>query len=97
MVAERDDVGPGGEDCVGLLRRHADDVGVFAVDDGEINVFLLLKRAQSLSQERQAGRAHNVAHGQNAQDHNSPTNNIVADAVRTVSDVTDTIRDTMGW
>ena len=24
-------------------------------------------------------------------------NNIVADAVRTVSDVTDTIRDTMGW
>ena len=25
------------------------------------------------------------------------TNNIVADAVRTVSDVTDTIRDTMGW
>ena len=23
--------------------------------------------------------------------------NIVADAVRTVSDVTDTIRDTMGW
>ena len=25
------------------------------------------------------------------------TNNIVADAVRTVSAVTDTIRDTMGW
>ena len=25
------------------------------------------------------------------------TNGIVADAVRTVSDVTDTIRDTMGW
>ena len=25
------------------------------------------------------------------------TNNIVADAGRTVSDVTDTIRDTMGW
>ena len=24
-------------------------------------------------------------------------NGIVADAVRTVSDVTDTIRDTMGW
>ena len=76
VVAERDDVGPGGEDGVGLLRRHADDVGVLAVDDGEINVFLLLKRAQALSQKRQAGRTHNVAHGQNTQDHADPSHAI---------------------
>lgn len=55
VVAERDHIGPGGEDRVGLLRRHADDVGVFAVDDGEINVFLLPERAQALGQKRQAG------------------------------------------
>ena len=72
MVAERDDDRTGGEDCVRLLGRDADDVGVFAVDDREINVLLLLEGTQVLAQKCKAGRAHNVAHGQNAQDHTCP-------------------------
>ena len=72
VVAERDDVRTGGEDRIRLLGRDADDVGVFAVDDREINVFLLLEGTQVLAQKCKAGRAHNVAHGQNTQDHICP-------------------------
>ena len=37
VVAERDDVGPGGEQLVGVLRRDADAArGVLAVDDDEV-------------------------------------------------------------
>lgn len=43
------------------------------------------------------GMAVGAAAGLMMQPQKKRANGIVADAVRTVSDVTDTIRDTMGW
>ena len=43
------------------------------------------------------GMAVGAAAGLMIQPQKKHANGIVADAVRTVSDVTDTIRDTMGW
>lgn len=43
------------------------------------------------------GMAVGAAAGLMMQPQKKHANGIVADAVRTVSDVTDTIRDTMGW
>ncbi len=62
VVAERDDVGPGGEDRVGLLRRHADDVGVFAVDDDKNQAQAPCADGAFSLQPR---LAHNVADGKN--------------------------------
>ena len=76
VVAERDDVRAGSKDRIRLLGRDADDVGVFTVDDREIDVLPLLEGAQVLAQKCKAGRTHNVAHGQNTQDHADPSHAI---------------------
>ena len=50
VIAERDHVGPGAEDEIGLLRRDADDIGVFAVDHRKGNVILLFEGLEPLFQ-----------------------------------------------
>ena len=65
VVAKRDDVRPGAEQCVCLLGRDADDVGVLPVDDGEADAVLCLEVLQALFQKLKAGFAADVADGQN--------------------------------
>ena len=69
MVAERDDVGPGVEDQVGLAWEDADAVGIFAVDDAEIDLIELFQAAQVAAEIRKAGQTHHVADGQNSKFH----------------------------
>ena len=69
VVAERDDVGPGVEDQVGLARKNPHAIGIFAVDDAEIDFIKLFQAAQVAAEIRKAGQTHHVADGQNSKFH----------------------------
>ena len=68
MVAERDDVGAGGEELVGELRRDPDAVGdVLAVDDREVGVVPLAQRREVLLHGAAAGGAEDVCEEEDVQ------------------------------
>jgi hypothetical protein len=61
VIAERDDVGTGGEDPLGELRREPAAVGgVLAVDDAEGGAELLAQARQALLDRSAPGRAEDV-------------------------------------
>ena len=68
VVAERHDVGAGGEELVGELRRDPDSVGdVLAVDDREVGVVALPQRRQVLLHGAAAGGADDVGEEEDVQ------------------------------
>ena len=69
VVAERDDVGPSVEDQVSMARKNPHAIGVFAVDDAEIDLIELFQAAQVAAEIRKAGQTHHVADGQNSKFH----------------------------
>ena len=69
VVAERDDVRAGGEHRLGVLARQSDHLGVFAVDDGEVNAVERLRGAQVLCEVPHAALTDHVADGENAIEH----------------------------
>ena len=56
VVAQRDDVRPGGKNRLGLLRRDADERGVLAVDDAEIDLALPQQLRQTIGEYQQAAK-----------------------------------------
>ena len=69
VVSERDHVRTRVKDRVRLLRRDADDIGVFPVDHAEIGAVEPLDSAQLLLQKPKTRRAHHVAHCQHTKFH----------------------------
>ena len=69
MVAEGNDVGAGGEDLLTLRGRYPDDIGIFSVDDGEIDMIGLLHGAQTAAEKVQTGPAADVAHREDPDRH----------------------------
>ena len=69
VVAEGDDVGPGTEDEIRLLRRDADDVGVLPVDHGEGDVMFRFIVLEPLLQAVESGLAAHIADRQNPDAH----------------------------
>ena len=68
MVAERDRVGPGGEQALGQARRDPGPVGdVLAVDDAEPYVVLLLQARQAFLDRLPAGGAEDVRYEEDLQ------------------------------
>ena len=68
VVAERDDVGAGGEQPVRQLRRQPPPVrGVLAVDDAEVDAELLAQPRQPLLDRAAAGGAEDVGEEEDAQ------------------------------
>jgi hypothetical protein len=68
VVAERDHVGPGGEQPVGQAGRDPRAVGdVLAVDDAEPDAVLLLQRGQALLDRLPARSAEDVGDEEDSQ------------------------------
>jgi len=68
VVAERYDVGAGGEQAVGELRRDAGAVGdVLAVDDAQVGVELLAQRREMLLDRAPARDAEDVGEEEDPQ------------------------------
>ncbi len=67
MVAERDDVGAGGEDGVGHVGGEAEAVArVFAVDDGKVDAEARAQSGQACHHRVAAGPADHVAQKQDS-------------------------------
>ena len=69
MVAQGDDVGPGGKQVVGLLGGQAGAGDVLAVDNGEVHALHFFKARQMAAQVGGALLTGDVANGQNAKFH----------------------------
>ena len=69
VVAQGDDVGPGGKQVVGLLGGQAGAGDVLAVDNGEVHALHFFKVRQMAAQVGGALLAGDVADGQNAKFH----------------------------
>jgi hypothetical protein len=68
VVAERDHVGPGGEQAVGQARRDPGPVGdVLAVDDAEADAVLLLQALEALLDRLPACAAEDVGDEEDSQ------------------------------
>ena len=65
VIAQRDHIGPGGEDVVGLPGEDAHPGGVFPVDHGKVDVVLPPELPQAAGEQVQTGLPHHVAHRQN--------------------------------
>ena len=72
MVAQRDDVRPGTEDLLRLLRGDADDICILAVDDGKRNVICFLEVLQMVFKKLHPGYAADIPDCKNVDQHNGP-------------------------